>query len=146
MGLVVRVLASYSHNPCSNLAEDSNFFSTILFETNENKQKRGRGWCVFQKDYKTYSCQYLYLLLFKCYNSFLTVFECEIFSKAMILYCTYKAGSTWTRIWITNRIKKFWDFLRRLSFLNYFSDYCIKLLERKNTREKYFDNRLRQFR
>ena len=133
MGLVVRVLASYSHNPCSNLAEDSNFFSTILFETNENKQKRGRGWCVFQKDYKTYSCQYPYLLLFKCYNSFLTVFECEIFSKAMILYCTYKAGSTWTRIWITNRIKKFWDFLRRLSFLNYFS----RLLHQTFREKKY---------
>ena len=34
----------YSDDPSSNLAEAYSFFCKIVFEKNENKQKRGRGW------------------------------------------------------------------------------------------------------
>ena len=48
-GQVVSVLAFSSDDPSSNPAEANNFFRKIVFEKNENKQKRGRGryWRTF---------------------------------------------------------------------------------------------------
>ena len=40
------VLAFNSDDPCSNPAEVSSFSGKMLFEENENKQKRGRGWQI----------------------------------------------------------------------------------------------------
>ena len=42
-GQVVSVLAFYSDNPSSNPADAYSFSVQIVFEKNENKQKRGRG-------------------------------------------------------------------------------------------------------
>ena len=42
-GQVVSVLAFYSDDPSSNLAEANNFFRIIVCKKNENKQKRGVG-------------------------------------------------------------------------------------------------------
>ena len=46
-GQVVSVLAFYSEDPSSNPAEVYNFSVKIVIETNENKQKRVRGWPNF---------------------------------------------------------------------------------------------------
>ena len=44
---VVLVLAFYSDNPSLNPAETYSFFSVkFVFEKNEIKQKRGRGWPI----------------------------------------------------------------------------------------------------
>ena len=46
-GQVVSLLAFYSNDPSSNPAKVYSFFCNIVFEKNENKQKRGRGWSTF---------------------------------------------------------------------------------------------------
>ena len=48
-GQVVSVLAFYSKDPSLYPAEAYSFFCNIVFEKNENKQKRGRGWPTFKK-------------------------------------------------------------------------------------------------
>ena len=48
-GQVVSVLAFYSDNPSSNPADAYSFSVQIVFEKNENKQKRGRGGPFFKK-------------------------------------------------------------------------------------------------
>ena len=45
-GQVFRVLAFYSDDPSSNPADAYSFSVQIVFEKNENKQKRGRGWPI----------------------------------------------------------------------------------------------------
>ena len=49
-GQVVSVLAFYSDDPSSNLAEIYSFFCNIVFEKNENKTKRGQGWSISWKN------------------------------------------------------------------------------------------------
>ena len=44
---VVSVLAFYSNDPRSNPADAYSYSVQIVFEKNENKQKRGRGWPIF---------------------------------------------------------------------------------------------------
>ena len=46
--VVVSMLAFYSGDPSLNRAEAFSFFCNILFEKNENKQIRGRGWPIFK--------------------------------------------------------------------------------------------------
>ena len=46
-GQVVSVLAFYSDDLSSNHAEAYSCFCNIVFEKNENKQKRGLGWPTF---------------------------------------------------------------------------------------------------
>ena len=48
-GQVVSVLGLYSDDSSSNPAEAYSFFCNIVFENNENKQKRGRDWPTFKK-------------------------------------------------------------------------------------------------
>ena len=52
-GEVVGVLAFYStttiYDPSSNPAHDYSFPIKFVFEKNENKQNRGRGWPIFKK-------------------------------------------------------------------------------------------------
>ena len=45
-GQGVRVLTFYYHNPSSNPTEASNFSYIIVFEKDENRQKRGREWPI----------------------------------------------------------------------------------------------------
>ena len=44
---VVSALAFYSDDPSSNPTEAYNFSGKFVFEKNENKQNRGRGWPIF---------------------------------------------------------------------------------------------------
>ena len=46
---VVSVLAFNSDDTSLNPAEACSFFCKMLFENNENKQKRGRDWSIFKK-------------------------------------------------------------------------------------------------
>ena len=48
-GQVVSVIAFYSNDRSLNSAEAYNFFCKIVFETNKNKQKRGRVDPLFKK-------------------------------------------------------------------------------------------------
>ena len=50
-GQVVSVLAFYSDDPSSNHAEAYGFFCNIVFEKNENKQKKRPGLAHFFKDW-----------------------------------------------------------------------------------------------
>ena len=59
-GQVVSLLAFYSNDPSSNPAKVYSFFCNIVFEKNENKQKRGRVWPTLKKYYKWEKC-YWYL-------------------------------------------------------------------------------------
>ena len=46
---MVSVLAFHSDDPSSNPADAYSFSVQIVFEKNENKHKRGRGWTIFLK-------------------------------------------------------------------------------------------------
>ena len=48
-GQVVSALAFYSDDPSSNPADAYRFSVQIVFEKNENKQKKGRSWPFFKK-------------------------------------------------------------------------------------------------
>ena len=48
-GQVVSALAFYSDDPSSNPADAYRFSVQIVFEKNENKQKKGRSWLFFKK-------------------------------------------------------------------------------------------------
>ena len=48
-GQVVSALAFYSDDPSSNPADAYRFSVQIVFEKNENKQKKGRRWPFFKK-------------------------------------------------------------------------------------------------
>ena len=62
-GQVVSVLAFYSDDPSSNPAVN---FCKIVIEKNENKQKRGRGWPIFNK--KNYLNVWIFDLLVQSMN------------------------------------------------------------------------------